>query len=181
MGDCLTAINGVPLDKSSGLREVMAAIRAAESPLSLRFARYAPRHVSRSSSSPSSSPSLTSSSVPAWASAAAGVVGRVLSPTAASARGGGGGVSGGLDSSAAGARAREGGVAAGVEKREAPVDPELDDVLNSALVLGLGERVAGIQKRNARLLQEVGRIGRAAADKRRVSRWSHRVASAEGS
>lgn len=47
-------------------------------------------------------------------------------------------------------------------------DPELDGVLNSALVLGLGERVADVQKRNARLLQEVDRIGRAAADKRQV-------------
>lgn len=47
-------------------------------------------------------------------------------------------------------------------------DSDLDAVLNSALVLGLGERVADIQKRNSRLLQEVDRIGRAAADKRQV-------------
>lgn len=35
-------------------------------------------------------------------------------------------------------------------------DSDLDAVLNSALVLGLGERVAGIQQRNARLLQASG-------------------------
>lgn len=45
-------------------------------------------------------------------------------------------------------------------------DAELDAVMNSALVLGLGERVAGIQQRNARVLQTVERIGRAAAAKR---------------
>lgn len=161
VNDCLTAINGVPLDKSSGLREAMASIRAAKSPLSLRFARYPPPPLRPPSSSSSSL--LSSSAVPALASAVAGAVGKSSSSDGAgSLAGGGGGDSG---TYAGGARARAG--TGDAEKRDL-ADPELDDVLNSALVLGLGERVADIQKRNAQLLQEVDRIGRAAADKRQV-------------
>lgn len=170
VNDCLTAINGVPLDKSSGLREVMASIRAAESPLSLRFARYPPPPLRSPSSSSSSSSSLFSSSAgPALASAAAaggGGAGNTSFPAGGADSLDGGGGSGG-SAHAAGARSRAG--TGDAEMREtAAADPELDDVLNSALVLGLGERVAAIQRRNAQLLQEVDRIGRAAADKRQV-------------
>ena len=165
VNDCLTAINGVPLDKSSGLHEVMASIRAAKSPLSLRFARYPPPRLRSPSSS--SSPPFSASAVPALASAVAGAVGKASSPTGADSVGGGGGGSSNSSGAAytAGARARAG---TGDTERRETADPELDEVLNSALVLGLGERVAGIQKRNAQLLQEVDRIGRAAADKRQV-------------
>ena len=167
VNDCLTAINGVPLDKSSGLHEVMASIRAAKSPLSLRFARYPPPRLRSPSSS--SSPLFSASAVPALASAVAGAVGKASSPTGADSVGGGDGGGGSSNSSGAaytaGARARAG---TGDTERRETADPELDEVLNSALVLGLGERVAGIQKRNAQLLQEVDRIGRAAADKRQV-------------
>lgn len=149
VNDCLTAINGVPLDKSDSLHEVMASIRAAKSPLSLRFARYPPPRLRSPSSSSSSL--FSASAVPALAS-----------PAGTDSLGGNG--SGG-SAHVSGARARAG--TGDTEKREA-ADPELDDVLNSALVLGLGERVADIQKRNAQLLQEVDRIGRAAADKRQV-------------
>lgn len=96
-----------------------------------------------------------------------------------SGSGGGGGGSSGLGSPAAaavGGKGRSlGAVRGGGERRELAAaaaanaaDPDLDGVLNSALVLGLGERVADIQKRNARLVQEVDRIGRAASDKRQV-------------
>ena len=153
VNDCLTAINGVPLDKSSGLREVMARIRAAKSPLSLQFARYPPPRL-RSPSSPSSSSLFSASAVPALAS-----------PAGTDSLGGSGSSGGSGGAFAAGGRARAG--TADAERRET-ADPELDDVLNSALVLGLGERVADIQRRNAQLLQEVDRIGRAAADKRQV-------------
>ncbi|CAN0388663.1 unnamed protein product [Pylaiella littoralis] len=195
--DCLTAINGVPLDKSSGLHEVMACIRAAKSPLSLRFARYPPPPLLHSSSSSSSSSFFSGSSASATGSAsvaaAVGGIGTATpSPPAAdslsSSSGGGRGGNGSGDSvrsgqstgnsssrgygslatTAARARARTGDAE----------DPELDAVLNSALVLGLGERVAEIQKRNGRLLQEVDRIGRAAASKRQ---GVEKVASAAAS
>eukprot|EP00903_Cladosiphon_okamuranus_P016414 g15135.t1 len=164
LNDCLTAINGVPLDKSNGLHEVMASIRAAKSPLSLRFARYPPPRVPSPSSSSSSL--FSASAVPTLASPAG------TDSLGGSGRGSSGG---GGSANAAGARARGGTEDA--EKRDA-ADPELDDVLNSALVLGLGVRVAGIQKRNAQLLQEVDRIGRAAAEKRQgVERVASAVAS----
>eukprot|EP00752_Nemacystus_decipiens_P008550 g7637.t1 len=170
INDCLTAINGVPLDKSSGLHEVMASIRAAKSPLSLRFARYPPPRPRFASSSSSSL--FSASAVPALSSAVAGAAAdKASSPTGTDSLGGGGG--GGTYS--VGARARAG--TGDAEKRET-ADPELDDVLNSALVLGLGERVADIQKRNAQLVQQVDRIGRAAADKRQgVERVAASVAS----
>ncbi|CAM9457677.1 unnamed protein product [Ectocarpus fasciculatus] len=194
LDDCLTAVNGVPVDKSSALHEVMASIRAAESPLSLRFARYPPPPLQRCSPSSSlSSASLFSPSPSAPLSVGGGLGGAPSYPSTDSLSSGGGGGgssigrltgsgknaggsssgggSGGLD-----ATARAGG--AGVEERRDAADPDLDGVLNSALVLGLGERVADIQKRNSRLLQEVDRIGRAAADKRQ---GVERVASAAAS
>lgn len=166
VNDCLTAINGVPLEKPSGLHEVMASIRAAKSPLSLRFARYPPPPL-HSPSSFSSSSSFCASAVPAVAFAMAGVVGKVPSSAGTASLGGGGGGGGGSSGSTYITDARSRAGTGDTEKREM-ADPELDDVLNSALVLGLGEQVAGIQKRNAQLLQEVDRIGRAAADKRQV-------------
>ncbi|CAB1115469.1 unnamed protein product [Ectocarpus sp. CCAP 1310/34] len=143
LDDCLTAINGVPIDKSSALHEVMASIRAADSPLSLR-------------------------------GGGGGSIGRLIG-SGENTGGSSGGGSGGLDASA---RAGGGGGGAGSKERRDAADPDLDAVLNSALVLGLDERVADIQKRNSRLLQEVDRIGRAAADKRQ---GVERVASAAAS
>lgn len=194
MDDCLTAINGVPVDKSSGLHEVMACIRAAKSPLSLRFARYPPAPLLHSSSSSLSSffsgSSASATGSTAAAVAAGGVATAVPSPPAPDSKGN---VSSGSRASSgngdfvrsgqsAGSSSRGSGfgnlpttaaAAAAAARTRAGTggdaeDPELDGVLNSALVLGLGERVADIQKRNARLLQEVDRIGRAAADKRKV-------------
>ncbi|CAN0441835.1 unnamed protein product, partial [Ectocarpus sp. 8 AP-2014] len=197
-----TAINGVPVDKSSALHEVMASIRAAESPLSLRFARYPPPPLQRSSPSSSlSSASLFSPSPSAPPPAGGGIGGAPSYPSTDSLSSGGGGGgggsisrhigsgkstggssgggSGGLDSAArAGGGGGGGGGGAGSEERRDAADHDLDAVLNSALVLGLGERVADIQKRNSRLLQEVDRIGRAAADKRQ---GVERVASAAAS
>ncbi|CAM9897627.1 unnamed protein product, partial [Scytosiphon promiscuus] len=183
LNDCLTAINGVPLPKPSGLREVMARIRAAESPLSLRFARYPPPPLLRNSSS-----SSLSTFGPAG-TAAAGFHGAVPSSPGAgslsSGSGGGGsgsgGGGGGLGSPDAvvGGKARSAGAGRfDGERRELAADPDLEGVLNSALVLGLGERVADVQKRNARLVQEVDRMGRAASDKRQ---GVERVASAAAS
>ncbi|CBN77865.1 hypothetical protein Esi_0074_0099 [Ectocarpus siliculosus] len=200
LDDCLTAINGVSVDKSSALHEVMASIRAAESPLSLRFARYPPPPLQRCSPSSSlSSPSLFSPSPSAPPPVGGGLGGPPSYPSTDSLSNGGGGGgggsigrhigagkstggssgggSGGLDS-AARAGGGGGGGGAGSEERRDAADPDLDAVLNSALVLGLGERVADIQKRNSRLLQEVDRIGRAAADKRQ---GVERVASAAAS
>ncbi|CAM9980961.1 unnamed protein product [Ectocarpus sp. 6 AP-2014] len=199
LDDCLTAINGVPVDKTSALHEVMARIRAAESPLSLRFARYPPPPLQRCSPSSSlSSASLFSPSPSAPPPVGGGLGGPPSYPSTDSLSSGGGGGgggsvgrhigsgkstggssgggSGGLDSAARAGGGGGGG--AGSEERRDAADPDLDAVLNSALVLGLGERVADIQKRNSRLLQEVDRIGRAAADKRQ---GVERVASAAAS
>ena len=140
IGDCLTAINGVPLDKATTLQEVMGNIRSAKSPLSLRFARYPPPPP----------PLLSMPSSPAST-----IGGSAKSMTV------------GFDScSPNGARNVDATAAAGAFEPERREDPELDDVLNSALMVGLGERVADIQKRNAKLLQAVGRVGHAAAVKR---------------
>ncbi|CAN0068433.1 unnamed protein product [Ectocarpus sp. 4 AP-2014] len=195
LDDCLTAINGVPVDKSSALHEVMASIRAAESPLSLRFARYPPPPLQRCS--PSSSSASLFSAPPSVGRGLRGAPSYPSTDSLSSGGGGGGGGgssidrlvgsgestggssgggSGGLD--AAATRAGGGGGGAGSEERRDAADPDLDAVLNSALVLGLDERVADIQKRNSRLLQEVDRIGRAAADKRQ---GVERVASAAAS
>lgn len=147
--DCLTAINGAPLGNAS-LHEVMARIRSAKSPLSLRFARYPPLPPELSTiNSPSTSLGSGTSRA-------------------------GSGSSAGFASSSPGARGFD--TAAG--DGESAEGAELDDVLNSALLLGLGERVADIQKRNARLVQAVDRIGLAAADKRQ---GVERVASAASS
>lgn len=135
--DCLTAINGVPVGKAA-LHEVMASIRSARSPLSLRFARYPP-------------PPPPALSVPS----SPGSLGVGDSRTGTS-------TSTGLSSGSPRVR----GFDAAACEGESTEDAELDDVLNSALLLGLGERVAGVQKRNARLLQAVDRIGHAAAAKR---------------
>ncbi|CAN0164390.1 unnamed protein product [Ectocarpus sp. 12 AP-2014] len=203
LDDCLTAINGVPVDKSSALHEVMASIRAADSPLSLRFARYPPPPLQRCSPSSSlSSASLFPPSPSAPPSVGGGLRGAPSYPSTDSLSSGGGGGgggggsigrhigsgestggssgggSGGLDAEARAGGGGGGGGGAGSEERRDAADPDLDAVLNSALVLGLGERVADIQKRNSRLLQAVDRIGRAAADKRQ---GVERVASAAAS
>lgn len=142
IGDCLTSINGVPLGKAT-LQEVMASIRSAKSPLSLRFARY-PGPPPPQLSMPTSPASTIGSS--------------------SKSRG-----ESGFDSSSPNDARQVEATAAGAmgtgehERRE---DAELDDVLNSALLVGLGERVADIQKRNAKLLQAVGRVGHAASVKR---------------
>ncbi|CAM9952252.1 unnamed protein product, partial [Hapterophycus canaliculatus] len=182
LNDCLTAINGVALPKPSGLREVMASIRAAESPLSLRFARYPPAPLLRKSSS--TSPSVFSSSYPSSLASAAGA--GILGPPSpgtgslSSGSGGGGGGLGSPDATLGGTARSAGAARVDGERRElaAAADPDLDGVLNSALVLGLGERVADIQKRNTRLVQEMDRIGRAASGKRQ---GVERVASAAAS
>lgn len=119
----------------------MATIRAAKSPLSLRFARYLPPPPPQLSV-PCSPVSL--SSIPSRA---------------------GSGNSVGFDSSSSPV-ARNVETPGGVDGGESREDVELDDVLNSALVLGLGERVAGIQKGNAKLLRAIDRVGQAAAAKR---------------
>lgn len=125
------------VSKTCTLHEAMANIRAAKSPLSLRFSRYTP-----------SSPMLSASPSPG---------GSLNSSSGASRSGSVGTQNAGFDMTPQ---------AAGDRETNGEEDPALDDVLNSALVLGLGERVSGIQKRNLRLLQAVDRIGQAAAAKR---------------
>ncbi|CAM9295315.1 unnamed protein product [Laminaria digitata] len=149
--DCLTAINGVSLGKSN-LHEVMATIRSAKSPLSLRFARYPTLPLPQLSAALPSSPTSQDSG----ASRA------------------GSGKSVGFSSGSPSARSCD--AASGDSEKNG--DAELDDVLNSALVLGLGERVAGIQKRNVQLLRAVDRISLAATDKRQ---GVERVASSAAS
>lgn len=148
--DCLTAINGVPLGKSN-LHEVMATIRSAKSPLALRFARYPSLALPQLAAFPSSPTSLDSGASRA-----------------------GSGRSVGHSSGSPSARSCD--AASGDSDKSG--DVELDGVLNSALVLGLGERVADIQKRNVQLLRAVDRISQAATDKRQ---GVERVASSAAS
>eukprot|EP00904_Undaria_pinnatifida_P002519 jgi/Undpi1/12268/HiC_scaffold_5.g01944.m1 len=136
--DCLTAINGVPLGKSN-LHEVMATIRSAKSPLSLRFARYPTLPLPQLSTFPSTPNSLGSGASRAGSGTSAGF--------------GSGSPSAGSCDAASG-------------DGDKCSDVELDGVLNSALVLGLGERVSDIQRRNVHLLRAVDRISQAATDKR---------------
>lgn len=135
VGDCLTAINGDAFGGAT-LHEVMAIIRAAPSPLTLRLARYPPVSP-QLPQTPSSPGSLGSGSSLAGSTRSVGVV-DITSPH-------------GL---------------AGGDAAEGAEDAELDAVLKSPLLLALGERVAGIQQRNVRLLQAADRIGHAAAAKR---------------
>lgn len=153
--DCLTAINGVPLAKSASLREIMASIRSAKSPLALRFARYP--LVPSSPPPPILSPQLSATSLPGQLPTE---VPRTGSATSFSTR---------PDSTGHGTRRRHTTAeisAAADGGNEIGEDKDLDDVLNSALVLGLGERVAGVQKRNAQLLLSVDRVQKEAATKR---------------
>lgn len=150
MGDCLTAINGNPLPVATPLHEVMANIRAAKSPLTLRFARYPAAGRIGTPLPPSSSLEDQEKFAPRHGE------------SKSADRGGAylGDGNGHLDASSGG------GGGEGAKGDIMAEDPELDAVMNSPLLLGLGERVAGIQKNNTLLLQTVERIATAAVTKR---------------
>ncbi|CAM9894119.1 unnamed protein product [Sphacelaria rigidula] len=143
----------------------MASIRAAASPLTLRFARYPAASPTKSIRLPTPGSSLEGDDKFANHG--------TVSAEVNGSRDGSGPELGGSDPSAQQLGTAGGGDGAELTRKDSGVssmtvaeDPELDAVMNSPLLLGLGDRVAGIQKNNAVLLNVADRIAVAAASKR---------------